>query len=313
MTDPGLPKIIGCLSWYDESPAWLAGTIASCAGVIDHLIAVDGGYAAFPGALERPMSRIEEAEVIVNACHGAGIGLTLHRQRDAWMGNEVEKRSLALDLCYNTAREQDWICIFDGDEMIRYAAPDLKHKLAETEYYVAAYALHNPTNSQDLHDRFNNRGGPPTYYENENVDAIRDIHRAVPGLHYEDAHYVLTTTWPDGQKKYFRGMNGTHEPMVPCFDATQLLVFEHRNKQRHPERQERQREFYRRRDAYGLEAFHQYAMPGPDGEPVLYDPAKASLKAEMDRTSDEALRDKLQAQLDEIEELRRTHPPAEEE
>src|SRR4051812_14016537 len=112
MTDPGLPKIVGLLSWYDESPTWLAECIVSLAGTIDHLIAVDGGYQFFPGAIERPLSKIEESDIITHACNGAGIGLTLHRQHAAFEGNEVEKRSLALDLAYNVAREEDWLLIF---------------------------------------------------------------------------------------------------------------------------------------------------------------------------------------------------------
>lgn len=263
MTDPGLPRIIGLLCWYDESPSWLAECVASVAGVVDHLIAVDGGYQFFPGAIERPLSRIEEADTIARTCSGLNIGLTLHREHRAFDGNEVEKRSLALDLAYNVAREQDWLLIFDADEVVRLKAPDLKEKLAETEFLVASYGLADALDIQSLRDA--EKVPVPTNYESESVQPVRDLHRAVPGLHYEDAHYVLCTTWPDGEKKYFRGMGATHEPMVPCYDATRLLCFEHKARRRAPERLQRRAEYYRRRDSYGIERFHRYAMETVDG------------------------------------------------
>jgi hypothetical protein len=46
----GTPKIWGLLSWYDESPSWLAEAVASFAPMLDGLIAVDGAYALYPDA-----------------------------------------------------------------------------------------------------------------------------------------------------------------------------------------------------------------------------------------------------------------------
>jgi hypothetical protein len=275
--DPGLPKIVGMLVWYDESPSWLAGCIGSLSGFVDHLIAVDGGYTFFPGAMDRPASRLIEAETIMHAADSAGIALTMHRPVNAWEENEVGKRSYALDLCYNVAREDDWIFIFDADEVVRFANPGLKRKLAETDCLVATYSLIDTLDAQAYHDRENKAS--PTTYETESRQPIRDLHRAVPGLHYEDAHYVLATSWPDGQKKYFRGMDSLHQPMVEAFDATDLLILEHRSRLRAPERNNRRNEYYRRRDSYGLEAFHRYEIEMTDGSKGVLDPSKRRLDA----------------------------------
>lgn len=261
-----LPKIVGALCWYDESPAWLAATVSSLAGFVDHLVALDGGYQFFPGAAERPSSKINEAETLMAAAAGAGIGLTLHRPAVPYQDNEVEKRALSLDLAYNIATQDDWIFVIDADEVVRYAAPDLKEKLAGAEEMVATARFYDELDAQAMVDRAGDV--PHQQWEPESQQNIRRLYKAVPDLQYVDAHYVLRTRWPDGKAKYLYGHAGTHEPIVPAFDAGDYLQVDHRQKQRHRVRDQRRREWYRRRDAYGLESLFRYEMEGLDGKPV---------------------------------------------
>src|SRR5882757_3150812 len=91
-------KIIGLLNWYDEPNEWLAEWVASAARLCDHIVAVDGAYAEFPGSLTKPASSNEQAEIINRTAAGAGIGSTLHIPRQPWWSGEVGKRDFMFRL-----------------------------------------------------------------------------------------------------------------------------------------------------------------------------------------------------------------------
>lgn len=116
------------LSWYDEAPGQLAETVASLGKFADHVIAADGAYVAFPGALSQPISAPEESEVILRAAAGVGIGCTLHIH-GPWLGNEVEKRGAMLDLLDSMADPGDWFLVIDGDEVLSHAPANPKKYL----------------------------------------------------------------------------------------------------------------------------------------------------------------------------------------
>lgn len=107
-------KICGLLSWYDESPAWLATAVAGMGRVCDEIVAVDGAYALYPSA--RPRSSPQQAEAVLQAAEAAGVGCTIHRPREIFWGNEVEKRNLTIALASSVLESgRDWIVIFDAD------------------------------------------------------------------------------------------------------------------------------------------------------------------------------------------------------
>lgn len=123
------PRIIGILSWWDESPTWLAATVASMARVCDHIIAVDGRYALYEDSRNR--SGLEQHEAIVETARGAGVGLTLHSSNRPWR-DEMAKRTHCFQLASSEARPfHDWLFILDGDEVLADAPSYLRTMLGE--------------------------------------------------------------------------------------------------------------------------------------------------------------------------------------
>lgn len=123
-------RLHAILAWYAEPPTWLANTVTSLAAAgIDHLIAVDGAYALYPEA--KAKSGFEQAETIQRVCDGAGMALTLHQPQTPYMGNEVEKRTLAFNLLNATAKPfEDWVVVIDADEIV--SQPCNPHRLRES-------------------------------------------------------------------------------------------------------------------------------------------------------------------------------------
>jgi hypothetical protein len=133
-------RIVGLLSWYDEQPAWLAELVASMgrAGV-DHLVAVDGAYGAYPDATGDSGS--EQAAVVAAAALGAGMGVTVHQPQEPWQGNEIEKRTFLFAAAHLVARPgMDWLWIVDGDEIVTHAN-GLREQLGATDMVAATCTL----------------------------------------------------------------------------------------------------------------------------------------------------------------------------
>src|SRR5437667_11615337 len=117
-------RIVGILIWADESPGWLATACTGFGRLCDHIVAVDGFYALYPGA--RVRSRPDQAEAVMTACEAAEVACTLHRPNDLFWGNEVEKRQLSLALAapFLTPLE-DWVCVFDADNHVYQINPEM--------------------------------------------------------------------------------------------------------------------------------------------------------------------------------------------
>lgn len=214
-------RLIALLSWYDESPTWLAETVASIGKVCDHLIAVDGPYARFPGALSKPASGPEQVETILRVAAGAGIGCTIHTPRQPWWGGEVEKRDAMFRIGETMTSAKDWYFIIDADEVISRAPSDLRRRLAETDLDAAELTLwERETQSKvaDLVDTSSDYRTP-----------LRRLFRALPGIQIEQAHYVVTAPSPSG-KRVLCGNRDVHH----VDEAEQLwdLMLEHRRGQR---------------------------------------------------------------------------------
>lgn len=126
-------NIIAGLSWYDESPSWLASCVASIAPHVDHVVAVDGAYAHYPDA--RAHSERVQAETIISTCEALGTGCTVYRPGTYWIGGEVEKRTKLFQLC-QAHREgfDDWYWIIDADNIISGVPIDLRERLAATPF-----------------------------------------------------------------------------------------------------------------------------------------------------------------------------------
>lgn len=205
-------KIIGLLNWYDENPAWLAESVAAAARICDHIIAVDGPYAAFPGAMKKPYSSSEEADVIARTAAGFGIGATIHQPRQPWWGGEVEKRNLMFQLGASFATPQDWFFRFDADEVISDIPLDINGTLSDSEHDVAELTLWQR---------------PPAAVAQQ-VDTadfespLRCLFRNLPGIRIEHNHYTVIA----GDDTVLNGRN-----QAPALDMSDLRL-EHRTHQR---------------------------------------------------------------------------------
>jgi hypothetical protein len=162
-----MSKVVGLLSFYDETEAFLHRLIASLplAGV-EHLVALDGRYQTFP-ALE-DVSPSEQHEAIEAACDMAGIGLTLHVQ-GPW-ASEIEKRSALFALGEKHTQPDDWYWIADGDEQVTHAQ-HVHDVLDHTPFDVAQVTM----TGRDANPQF------PKYF------------RAIRGLHVYANHYTYRT------------------------------------------------------------------------------------------------------------------------
>lgn len=204
-------RIIGLLSWYEEPASWLAECVASAAKLCDHLIAVDGPYAMFPGATRKPASGSEQAETILHTAAGAGIGCTIQAPGRPWWGGEVEKRDAMFRLGMTFAEPgRDWFLRIDADEVLTQVPPDTRTLLAATARDVAEV----------------------TMWERDDIDSqfpIRVLFRALPGIGVQQAHYVVTAP-SEGGTRVLCGNDVKHraEPAEALWDVR----LEHRTRQR---------------------------------------------------------------------------------
>jgi len=236
-------RLIGLLSWYAERPSWLAACIASyrVAG-IDHLVALDGAYALFPGGTAR--SAGVEADALVEICNAHDIGLTLVRPATTWAGNEVEKRtSLFRHADAIAVAHEDWYVVIDADELVTRALDGWRDRLAETELDCAELLLWEredrdtePRAQVDRVLRVEPRSRAP----------IRKLFRAIPGIRCVGNHYTWVT--PDGRQLWGSRVR------VPGLDLTDELHVEHRTQYRGLLRRDASHAYYRLRDAAGIEA-----------------------------------------------------------
>lgn len=226
-------KVVGLLCWYEESPAWLVECVASAARLCDHLIAVDGPYASFPGALRKPFSGTEQSDAILRTAAGSGMGCTIHGSRQPWWGGEVEKRDFMFQVGSLLTTPKDWFLRIDADEILTNVPDETKSQLASTELDVAEVTI------WEREAEIGDYGSP-----------FRCLFRALPGIRIEQAHYIVTAG-VGAQRKVLRGNETVHR-QAPA-EALWDVRLEHRTRQRPASRQ-------RLKESYGAAI--------PDLEPI---------------------------------------------
>jgi len=241
-------RIVGVLSWYDESPSWLAACVGGFARVCDEIVAVDGAYELYPGG--RARSRPDQAEAIMIAAEAAGVGCTIHRPRHTFAGNEVEKRNLTLGLAAPLLEPmRDWLMVFDADMHVMQAYPDvIRRDLAETDRHVATMTL---LDGQDMFAADDRAALARTHpVSTEWTYRARFIYRWLPELRYGPAHYSIRGTI-DGEDVWLRG--ATRDRIEPQLDLGKALVVHHRSEQRAVVRRDAADAYDRMRDLTGVE------------------------------------------------------------
>jgi hypothetical protein len=219
-------KVVALLNWYEESPSWLAETVASAGKFCDHIIAVDGPYANFPGALKKPASGTEQAETIFHAAAGAGMGCTIHAPRQVWWGNEIEKRAYLMEVGQTITTEDDWFLVIDADEVLTDVPQDSRALLDAVTCDVAELTL----------------------WERDDLDSntpCRRLFRALRGITYQQTHYTITAPSPDGGTKVLNGSETVHRNWEKAADLWNVRM-EHRTKFRTDLRVALKNEYYAR-------------------------------------------------------------------
>lgn len=230
--------LIGLLNWYEEPSTWLAETVASVARICDHLIAVDGPYALFPGALRKPVSGPEQIETIHRVAAGTGMGVTVHAPREPWWGNEVEKRDFMFRLGEGIARPGDWYLRIDADEVITSAPSDLLTRLENTSHDVAELTLWEREIQAEVAEVVD--------VGSDYRSPLRALFRYQPGLHIEQAHYVVVAG-----ARVLAGNTAVHTLEVA--ESIPDLMLEHRRSHRTKGRLRLKDEYGNKRNQLGLE------------------------------------------------------------
>ena len=244
-------RLIALLSWYDESPSWLASCVAGIGRFCDYVVAVDGAYALFPGA--RPRSHPQQAEAVVHTAEAMDLGLLLHQPKDIWRGNELEKRNYMLRLAGTIAEEGDWIMVVDADyHVLKCDPPVIRHELGTTEYEVATYTL---LDGKD----FLGTEGLERYANGVDISTewtirTRDIYRWNPTLEIGPAHWCYSAEI-DGERQWLRG---PYTSILDCLDLNANLVFYHRTQDRALQRREAAGGYYKAREEHRIEWLEEY-------------------------------------------------------
>lgn len=239
--------IAGLLAHYDESPLWLAAAIQGAAKLCDHVIAVDGAYALYPGG--RASSGPEQAEAIAEAAYAAGIGCTLHTPASVWMGNQIEKRNFMFKLAQQMTTPADWVFVFDADDLVTHVPADLHDRLDAAEEDVAVYTLWW---TEDMHATPAREEAAQAFpYPHEAANRyFPGLFRALPGLRVEGAHYhYLAERGSD--TIHLRGHPDYHD-LEPFLNLTDMRV-QHRHPQRTKARLDTSAAYDRLVRAHGLE------------------------------------------------------------
>lgn len=257
------------LCWWDESPTWLAATVASLATIgVDHIIAVDGRYPHFQP--EYPVtSRPEQLEAIHTTAAAIGARVTMHQPINAL--TEVEKRTLAFELLNRTATSfEDWVCVIDADETIVNGDPAVRDELAalDTDTHVAQVLI---TNVEDPHAKPgpDNDIRPATerLYQTHALaqpafTAMQSrFFRVLDDMSTEANHWAYVGRDPSGVRQFLRNDTGQrpaaldaetiiNSPIHPLDHPVEWL---HRKNHRIAHRRAAKVAYYSTRDSLGLE------------------------------------------------------------
>ena len=238
-------RVIALLSWYDESPTWLAATVASCRHFCDHIVALDGAFKYYPDG--RASSGAEQQEAIVKTAEAVGLGVTVHVPARCWEG-EIEKTNVRFRLGEAIAEpEVDWFFVIDADSVVIEAPPTVREDLQATPLDVGVISLadyidwHSTPEFEHL--------AQTTFITGRHFSPLTCFFRAIPGIWCEGTHAHWFAV-RNGEKLILRGSDD-HD-LVPPLDLGQVIV-EHRQRLRTQDRRWKRDESYRRRDAFGVE------------------------------------------------------------
>ncbi|MGH3610007.1 MAG: hypothetical protein ACRDRD_18250 [Pseudonocardiaceae bacterium] len=203
---------------------------------------VDGGYATFPDT--RRESPAVQAWALNDVVRETGCSYSLRTPYRPW-DSEVEKRAAMFE-CGRVAgaTPDDWFLIIDADMALGEVSTDALAMIAETGCDVAEVRLH------DIQVDGRVAG----------EHRFRCLYRALPGLTVERAHYLYLTRdvcdmgcRPDLLRFLWHLPDG-HLAPEPILDLSHGdVTMQHFSSQRDPPRRRQALDYYKDRDARGLE------------------------------------------------------------
>lgn len=249
-----MSKIIGILSWFDESPTWLSATVASLARICDHVIAVDGRYLHYDDT--RVSSSMAEHDAILQTARGAGIGLTLDIPTQPW-ATEMDKRTRAFQLAELVADvHRDWFIVLDGDEVLTHT-PAKHDTIAELDKAATAGVRTVTVTLRDIadphYDAQRTRFGMDLDVEHVIDCRVPRLFRFPKNLRVVGYHYNYVGDDENGDPVELWGHDGATQHRTPWACFTTDVVIEHRHGQRPKVRQKRRSQYYNDRDECRLE------------------------------------------------------------
>lgn len=247
-------KVAALLSWFDESPGWLATAVSGFARFCDVVVCVDGAYSLYPGA--RARSRPDQMEACQLACEAAGVAFVGYQPSEPFWGNEVEKRNLTLKLAAPFLEPgRDWVAVVDADCHVMQANPEvIRHELENTDCLVASYTV---LDGMDVMSMPMAAHAAKVDVSTEWTIRVRDIFRWTDDLRYERTHWVVRGTY-QGEDVYVKGpelvpAGERWQDPVACLELNEQLVVHHRTSHRAKVRNEAREQYYRNRDLAGIE------------------------------------------------------------
>jgi hypothetical protein len=223
-------RIVACLAWYMEPPAFLERCITSLRGLADEAICYDGAWDLWPDG--RPESSPEEHAAIARAADEIGLPVTIYTPDTTW-ASQVEKRaSLMLEAGETGA---DWLLVIDGDEYIASHQASAARALLESTSCDVATIMHKRTTGVEAV----NTPGP-----------IRRLYRADTGVTVDTAHNGYRTI--DG-----RWLHGdcAAVKLEPPLDLSRYVLLHHERANRGDARNRAALDYRSARLAQGVESW----------------------------------------------------------
>lgn len=249
-----MTRIIGVLSWFDESPTWLASTVASLARVCDHVVAIDGRYALYDD--HRVVSEMVQHDAITHTARGAGIGCTLVVPTEPW-DDEMHKRTACFQHASLLAEKfEDWVLVIDGDEVL-VEAPSrdtLRSTLAdaaEQNVWTGAVTLRDVADPHENPERTKLGMKLPVAHAIETT--VPRLFRVGERMRVVGYHYNYVAENGHGDPVEYWGHDGAVEHRTAWTLETKWLTLEHRQQQRNKLRSQVRETYYQERNETQLE------------------------------------------------------------
>lgn len=263
-------RIIGLLSWFDESPTWLAATVSSMARVCDHVVALDGRYKHYED--DRLQSGIAQVDAVVEAARASGMGLTLHTAPRVW-DTEMQKRTHLFRLgALEAVTFEDWFFILDGDEVLLHCSDrvvDTLETLARDRVNVGATRIIEETDpyADEARARISRGGDIPYVYSSPTPR----FWRVLDDMRVDQCHYYYTGIDERGKRVALWGQQKTlpdtgetivlgdhHDPDEPNLTPWHHfmeddVMLENRCLQRARARHNKRTAYYQTRNELGIE------------------------------------------------------------